>query len=89
MYTYKIVQHLPSYVSGFDREVSYFDTIDELLNISWVLKAKEVEYFHRYSISKEHYLMAEFNDGFIWWVIGEISVEKIELPLPLFTPKYY
>jgi hypothetical protein len=87
---------IKQYVSAFtDRRnaltVDYFD-IKSLLNINFVKHYSEQENFFRYSItenvvehSDEIVLMAEFNNGKNWYIVGYLS-DKVRLPE--WKPKY-
>ena len=68
----KITQYRPSYYSGYDNEEVNFNTLDELLNISWVKRFSDDEDFYRYSCS-DGLLMAECNKGYDWHVIGSLD----------------
>jgi hypothetical protein len=68
----KITQYRPSYYSGYDNKEVEFNTLDELLNISWVKSFSDDESFYRYSCS-DGLLMAECNKGYDWHVIGSLD----------------
>jgi len=75
----RITQHRPAFCSGFTNEVVEFKTTEELLNIPFVKKFSDKiddTNFYRYSLSAHGYrklLMAEYNEGTIWWVVGYID----------------
>jgi hypothetical protein len=75
----KIKQYRPNYYSGFEEEEVEFNSVDELLNISWVKKFSDDNSFYRYSISDEC-LMAECNNGYDWYVIGMLDTPFSGLP---------
>lgn len=75
----KIKQYRPNYYSGFENEEVEFNSVDELLNISWVKSFSEDKSFYRYSISDEH-LMVECNNGYDWYVIGMLDAPFNGLP---------
>lgn len=68
---YKIKQHIPSYVSGFEPEVSSFSSLKELLTIPWIKKYKEVKNkaFCEFCYD-DSFLMVIYNRGLNWWVVG-------------------
>ena len=81
--TNRIVQHFPAYME-FDQECVGFDTLEELLEISWVKHFSTLKGFYRYTAND--YLMAEMDGGYKWWAIGKLrkSIDK----LPKWEPKY-
>lgn len=99
-----IRQYRPAYFSGFVEEVETFSTIKELLDIEWVNSFKLLggqinPKFYRYSINRypygnkcsvgyENILMAEFNNGYEWWVVGYIDENSIIKELPVFEIKH-
>jgi len=85
-----IIQHVPSFCDGFDRQTSTYNTTDELLNILWVKSWEKTPFkgvpFYRYSVSKDcdkTLLMIEYKHGDIhkWLVIGYLyNDDGINLP---------
>lgn len=69
MTKYKIKQYFPAFCD-FESNIESFDSNDELLNIPFVKKFRN-ENFYRFSISN-NFLMAEYKNGFEWFVIGII-----------------
>ena len=86
-----IKQHIPNFVSGVDPETVEFQTLDELLDISFVKIWKDKN-FYQYSVSEDRWgtiLMAEYNSGIKWWVVGNIKgTTREELGLPEWKPVY-
>jgi hypothetical protein len=79
-----IKQHLPGYVTGFENEVGTFTTTTELLAIWFVACFGRIDGFYRYSLSRENditRLMAEYDAGTKWWVVGQIEGEPPDLPI--------
>ena len=81
----EIKQHRPNYFSGFDTEIVKFDTVDELKEIGFVKNFSDNldGKFHQYSLSEyytedTHLLMAEYNKGKTWWVVGYIKGKDID-----------
>jgi hypothetical protein len=81
----KATQHVPNYIDC-DPYTAEVATLEELLALEWVSFWKESpndgEEFHKYSQSKVDdgcYLMAEYNKGKSWWVVGYID-EQLDLP---------
>lgn len=87
-----ITRHLPAYFSGYDDVIESFGSIEELLEIDWVKDFGSQPKFHQYSISdKKGYsnLMAEFEDGCKWYVVGYLSnAQELMNGLPDWHPKY-
>lgn len=81
-----IHRHLPAYVTGRDNVSATYETTGQLLAIEWVAVWTTVPKFHRFSVSKGiRLLMAEFNEGNSWFVVGRFEAE--ESLLPAFEPK--
>ena len=101
MITGTIIQYRPAYFSGFENLVQSFSCLKDLLNIAWVDSFRKLPNgqnkpnFHRFSISKysdhpgyEYTLMAEYDDGKTWWVIGYLDENEIIKELPIWeVPK--
>lgn len=88
----KIRQYRPNFVTGYDNADVEFNTLEELLNIDFVKNFSAHDTFLRYSISKDDYkdedtLMAEYEGGYEWYVVGFIATDK-ELDLPIWKEKY-
>ncbi len=91
----KIHQYRPMFFDGYDNQINEFNSIDELLNIDWVknfslgMDEKPNPHFHKYSISDDGRptLMAEFEDGKTWYVIGFIDDIEPVKDLPPWRPK--
>jgi len=89
-----IKQYRPAYVSGYENELSIFNSLKELLNIKWVKQFSKSNNFYRYSIdladshpSSQHTLMAEYKNGSEWWVIGFIDKNTEIKGIELFKPE--
>ncbi len=82
--TNRIVEHIPNFASGFDPRCIGFDTLEELMEISWVKSWKEAPQFHRFSA--DTYLMIEREDGYWWWALGKLR-HPVE-GLPKWEAKY-
>jgi hypothetical protein len=87
-----IREHIPGWASDFAPRYAQFSSIDELLDIEWVRKWKDIGQFDQFSISPSERgpssLMAEYEDGRKWWVIGFIDRKDIPKQLPIWEPKY-
>jgi len=81
----RIRQHRPAFVTGFENEVVKFNTAEELLEIEFVKNFSRNDNFYRYSLGSGA-LMAEYEDGYEWWVIGHIDNAE-EVNLPMWMPK--
>jgi hypothetical protein len=97
----QIRQYRPAYFSGFENETRAFTSLKELLNIEWVDNFRKLPNgqidpnFHRYSISRhsdhkgyEYALMAEYKNGYYWWVVGFVDENEIIKELPVWVAKY-
>lgn len=69
--------------------VRTFTSLEELLNIEWVDFFRRSPNFYQYSIDKdatnygfEYTLLAEYNDGYNWWIIGFIDEYELIKELP-------
>ena len=85
----RIRQHRPAFVTGFENEVVKFNTTEELLEIEFVKNFSRNDNFCRYSLSTSlgrGALMAEYEDGYEWWVIGHLDNTE-EVNLPKWMPK--
>jgi len=83
----EIKRHVPSFV---DVDKAYkrksFETREELLNIEWVKKwTDKSEGFYRFSLAGKD-LMAEFDKGKIWHVVGTIKYQR-GLGFPKWNPR--
>lgn len=77
----KIEMYRPGFVDDDGKEYEFETTID-LLSIEDVNRFSEIPNFHRFSISRrgeKFILMAEYKDGFEWWVVGYMS-QRVDLP---------
>lgn len=63
-----------------------FNNKEELFNIDWVKNFAKRENFHRFSMSRQkgdwprkpqHSLMAEYDNGYEWWVVAHIRDKDI------------
>jgi hypothetical protein len=59
-----------------------FNSLEELVNLPFVKSMANRENFYRFSITtdKTKKLMAEYNEGGEWWVVGFLSETIAELP---------
>jgi hypothetical protein len=60
-------------------DVKEFDSIESLLEDEKVRWFKTQPDFHKYSHSG-HYLMAEYENGKRWWVVGRVEGDISSLP---------
>ena len=95
-----IKQYRPSYFTGFEDKENIFSSLKELLNIKWVDNFRKIldgqinPEFYQYSISEysdlkgyKYLLMAEYEDGYKWYVVGFINKNDIIKELPIFKAK--
>ncbi len=82
----QIKQHRPNYFDPlvFVNLTVDFESTEELLNIPFVLNFSTASNFSHYAISEDgtkSTLMAVYDDGYEWWVIGFIDdISKVDLP---------
>lgn len=88
-----IKQYRPSFFSGYENQTNCFETLSQLLNIQWVQEFSKEDNFYKYSISlaksyeENHKLMAEYDNGSVWWVVGFIDKNTEIKGIELFNPK--
>jgi hypothetical protein len=84
----EIEQHIPSSCST-DSVIESFNTVEELIKIPFVKNWSTIDTFSYYAISVDtfnestdgNHLMAVFNDGKDFWVLGYIKYpNKVDLP---------
>lgn len=96
----QIKQYRPAFFTGFENEVKEFNSLEELLAVDNFKKLpanissnKELDpRFHQFSISTlsgefPHILMAEYEGGKVWWVVGYINENEIVKQLPSWAAK--
>lgn len=80
----KITQHIPGFCDGFEARVSEFSELVELIAVPWVAHwEKSPGGFHRWSVSRageSTCLMAEYDGGKKWWVVGYLAEPVDGLP---------
>lgn len=72
----KIHKYFPGFVDRPTPREDEFETLDQLLNIDWVKTWADRKDFYRFSLDcspGENILMAEYNGGKVWWVVGFID----------------
>jgi len=88
----KIKQYRPNLVTTTEEnKIVSFETTEELLNIDFVKNFSNRDNFYRFSLSidnyfNQHSLMAEYDEGREWWVVGFID-NPLEVNLPKWMPK--
>ncbi len=86
----RIVQHIPPFVDGVPKKEVEFDTLEELLEISWIKQWSQAEEFDKFSISNRDsltLLMVEFThkQEHQWYVLGYLlhdipEMDRIKYP---------
>ena len=80
----KIRQHIPDWVSlEKSPKEDEFDDLIDLLGIDWVAAFRKQAHFDHFAIApygKGWLLIAVFNGGHTWWVVGHINelTEKMQ-----------
>ena len=79
----KIWQHIPSYADRVKPEIFEGD-FEDILRLHWVKAWKEQRGFFKFSIHYSHdglyHLMAEYDEGRGWWVVGTLDEYVPSLP---------
>ena len=81
----KALRYRPSFFTGWEDEIVYFNTLEELINTSWVISFSNHPNFYRFSIDRKYApssninLMAEYDNGRNWYVVAIISEYDLEL----------
>lgn len=65
-----------------------FETSEELFSHDYIKWHMKQPHFTRFSLTNDHTLMAEYKNGFEWWVVGYINYPE-SLNLPKWKPKYF
>lgn len=85
-----IKQARPRFVdSSIPLEQKEVHTIDELMNIDWIktrTHSFDGRLFHKLSRDKNH-LLAEYDGGAFWWVVGIIVADCGNIPLDIASYK--
>jgi hypothetical protein len=86
----KVIQHIPSFCEGFEREEHEVSSAAQLLELPFVQSWKEHgphAEFHQFSVDRNywanprqprdqmHLFMAEYDSGYAWWVVAKLSGE--------------
>jgi hypothetical protein len=83
----KVIQHIPSSFEGFEPENHEVKNERELLALPFIARWKENPKFHCFSLDRNywppkgtlgepvHLLMAEFDQGYEWWVVAKLTGE--------------
>lgn len=76
----KLTQYIPACMDVDGVELGSFDTTEELLNLPFVRRCRELVGFQRFSIMDD-FLAVETNYGLDWLVIGRLDEPgRIDLP---------
>jgi len=86
-------QHVPNCVDLSRKPALIeFNTLEELLSIPYVnsrMDNYEDKVFSHFALSdNSSRLMAVYNEGYYWWVVGSITGDTFTLDLPVWKPKY-
>jgi hypothetical protein len=80
----KIRQHLPSFCEGFEVYQGEFETPAELLKLPFLARVDSMPDFYRlvvhrhYSDDDTHLLMAELEEGRVWYVLAWLQGPDLE-----------
>ena len=85
-----IKQYKPAFFTGFKKAEVQFETKEELLNIDWVKNFSDpiygMNHFHQFSVSNG-ILMAEYDNGGHWHVVGFITDSEVINEFPVWEAK--
>lgn len=82
----KITQHIPGFVqTDAAPDTAEYTSTETLMAAPFVKRWATVKpRFHRFSLSRDHmprpYLMAEFDEGREWWVVGFMDGDLPDMP---------
>lgn len=90
-------QHVPNFCSGFEPLYYEFKDEHDMITSDFCKRYTSDPNFHRFSQAlpkdSEEYtdqrikLMAEFNEGLNWWVLGFIDAGTV-VQIPVWEPRY-
>ena len=81
-----ITQYRPNCFTDLPTNVVEFTSKEELLSIPWVRQFSAQTNFHQFSMNnaggmqKGNFLMAEYDEGEAWWVVGLCAHPVMFLP---------
>jgi hypothetical protein len=84
-----IRQYRPAFIEGADPSIVSFETVDELMATTFVARFRTEPDFYRFSLFGGRdgmrdggtvSLMAEYDSGRRWFVVGYIEGQPIDLP---------
>ena len=77
-------QHIPPFFDGFEPKLEHIESAADLDSIEWVQSWRQDPGFYRLSVAREagrfKLLMAEFDRGAKWYVIGTLTADLPDLP---------
>jgi hypothetical protein len=80
----ELKQHIPAFFEGFDAKLERIENVADLDGIDWLQSWRRHPDFYRFSVSRDagrmKLLMAEFDQGRKWYVVGILSNDLPELP---------
>lgn len=80
----EIKQHFPAFCEGFDAKLERIESAADLDSIEWIRSWREDPGFYRFSVTRDpdylKLLMAEFDQGRKWYVVGILSNDLPDLP---------
>lgn len=90
---FTIKQYIPNSFAGVKGKSQEFYTLDQLMSIDFVDAFKAAPEFYQFSINKnytasEDVLLAEFENGDSWFVVGYISGNGVGLDLAVWDKEW-
>lgn len=84
-----VQQYIPAFVDGIKPAMEDVPDTAALLDIPWVKRWAAQVGFYRYSFySTSSYLMAEFEEGYVWHVICIVTGENLPTGIPEWNSRY-
>jgi hypothetical protein len=89
-------QHRPAFFEGFENLEGDVPDVDRLLEIEFIKNFSTLPNFHRFSVGSTvqtpkglmNTLMAEYREGYEWWVVAYLWPHDELEPLPKWEAKY-
>jgi len=75
----RITQYRPAFFEGFENESKDFETLLDLMEMPFVKRFSDDPTFFQFVVSGES-LMATYDKGAFWLVVGELQDSDIGLP---------
>ena len=74
-------QHIPNFVDGVEPGKAMVESLADLDQVQWIRSWRYYGDFYRFSQTPDGCLMAEFQSGAEYWVIGYLEQPMPGLPI--------